>query len=192
VPFAQRFERVVPIEVLARAADGSDAGALAAHVREALRRVDPDVAVGFVGRADAPDFGPRMVLNYFVLIFGALAFLALAFAMSGLYGVLSHIVARRTRELGVRAALGADRSRLVRLVFRDGSRPVIEGILIGFGMAAGARLSMQPWFTEPVTAVDPAALVIALVPLLVAAALACYFPARRASRVDPNVALRHL
>ena len=191
-PLRQRFERFVPITIQARAADGVDAGALAKLMRDALRRVDPDIAVGFVGVASAVDVGPEVVLQLFVVGFGTLAFLALGFAMSGLYGVLSHVVARRTRELGVRAALGAEPGHLIRLVLKDGTRPVLEGIVIGFGMAAGARLGMQPWFTDPVTAVDPVALVIALVPLVIAAALACYLPARRAARVDPNVSLRHL
>lgn len=192
VPFAQRFEESVPIEITARAAEGVDPAALARLTRDTLRRVNPEVAVAFVGRADAADMGPRVVLQYFTVAFGSLAFLALAFTMSGLYGVLAHVVAKRTRELGVRAALGADPRRLIRLVLKDGSRPVVEGIVIGFGLAAGARLGMQPWFTDPVTAVDPVALVTALVPLLLAAAVACYLPARRAARVDPNVALRHL
>lgn len=191
-PIAQRFEDTVPIQILAAATEGTDPAQLAGLAREALRRVNPDVAVAFVGRADAEELGPQVVMRYFVLGFGSLAFLALVFAMSGLYGVLTHVVARRTRELGVRAALGAEPVRLVRLVMKDGSRPVLEGIVLGFGLAAGARLGMQPWFTEPVTAIDPVALVIALVPLAIAAAIACYLPARRAARADPNVALRHL
>jgi len=192
LPFAQRFENNQSIEILTRAIDGADPRPLAVSVRSALRRINPDIAVAFVGRADTVDVGPAVVLRYFTVGFGSLAFLALAFAVSGLYGVLDHVVARRTRELGVRAALGADPERLIRLIVRDGSRPVLEGIILGFGMAAGARLGMQPWFTEPVTAIDPVALVIALIPLIVAAGLACYLPARRAARVDPNVALRHL
>jgi len=81
---------------------------------------------------------------------------------------------------------------LIALVLKDGARPVLEGVVIGFGIAAGARLGMQPWFEDPVTAVDPLALVIALAPLLAASWLACYLPARRAAEADPNVALKHL
>jgi predicted permease len=191
-PFSQRQEKLAPIEILGRARDGVDP-ALAGHqLREALRRANPDIAVTFSGRADVQTFGQDVALRLFVIWFGTLAFLALAFAMSGLYGVLSHVVALRTRELGVRAALGADRGRLIRLVLKDGARPVAEGIVIGLGLAAGARLGMQPWFEDPITAVDPVAIVIALVPLIAAAIVACYLPARRAARVDPNVALRHL
>ena len=192
LPLAQRFENSQAIEILTRVADGGDPAGLAVSVRGTLRALNPDIAVTFVGRADAMDVGPGVVLRYFTVGFGALAFLALAFAVSGLYGVLDHVVARRTRELGVRAALGANPRQLMRLVLRDGSRPVVEGIVLGLGMAAGARLGMQPWFMEPVTAIDTVALVIALIPLIIASGLACYLPARRAARVDPNVALRHL
>ena len=192
LPITQQLESTGTLEFQARAADSMDPAALARAMRDILRRVEPEVAVSFVGRADAQTFGQATGLKVFAICFGALAFLALGFAMSGLYGVLAHVVARRTRELGVRSALGADPGRLVSMIFKEGGRPVLEGIVIGFGIAAGARLGMQPWFTDPVTAVDPVALVIALVPLLIAAALACYIPARRAARVDPNVALREL
>lgn len=192
VPLTQRFEERSAIDLLARVAPGADPERLAIEMRQSLRAIDPEIAVTQVGRADTFEFGPEIALQYFSLVFGGLAAIALGFAASGLYGVLSHVVAGRTRELGVRAALGADRRRLIRLIMRDGLRPVVEGIVIGFGLAAGARVGMQPWFEEPVTAVDPVALVIAVIPLFAAAGLACYLPARRAARVDPNVALRHL
>src|SRR6185503_17240972 len=133
VPITQRPSDVT--ELLARARNEVEPGDLAFQMREVLRRIDPDIAVSFVGRADAADFGPRVMLKVFVLWFGSLAVLALGFAMSGLYGVLSHVVGLRTRELGLRAALGADQPRLIRLVLKDGARPVLEGIVIGFGIA---------------------------------------------------------
>jgi len=118
--------------------------------------------------------------------------LALVLAMAGLYGVLSELVLRRTRELGIRMALGADASRLLRTVLLDGTRPVLAGLAIGLTAGAILRLAFRPLFIRMLPAFDP--LMIALVPLMfiAAALLAAYFPARRAARVDPNVALRHL
>jgi ABC-type antimicrobial peptide transport system permease subunit len=90
-------------------------------------------------------------------------------------------------------ALGAGTGSIMRLIMRDGLRPVLEGAFIGLGSAAMIRLWLQPYFTSmTVTAVDPLAFVIGLGPLILAAAIACYVPARRAARVDPNVALREL
>ena len=120
----------------------------------------------------------------------ALAILALALSMSGLYGVMSCLVASRRRELGIRLALGAQRVDIVRLVVSEGIRPVAHGLGIGLVVAAIVRLAMQPLFRASSSAVDPAAVVIAVVPLAVAAAIACYLPARRAASVDPSVTLR--
>lgn len=192
IPFAQRFEDQVGVQIQARVADGGDPPAIARAMRDQLRRIDPDIAVSYVGRADAINRGPEVILGLLVVALSVLAGLALVFSMTGLYGILSHVVVRRTRELGIRAALGAEPRRLIRMILKDGARPVLEGLAIGLGIAAGVRLGMQPWFTDPVTAIDPVAVVIAFVPLIASAILACYLPARRAARVDPNVALRHL
>jgi ABC-type antimicrobial peptide transport system permease subunit len=112
--------------------------------------------------------------------------------MAGLYGVLSELVLRRTRELGIRMALGADARRLVRMVLADGTRPVLVGLGIGLGAGIVLRLAFRPLFIRMLPALDPS--MVALVPLafIAAALLAAYLPARRAARVDPNVALRHL
>jgi ABC-type antimicrobial peptide transport system permease subunit len=112
--------------------------------------------------------------------------------MTGLYGVLSELVLRRTRELGIRMALGADARHLLRMVLQDGTRPVLAGLGIGLGCGVILRVAFRPLFIRMLPAFDP--LMIALVPVafIAAALLAAYFPARRASRVDPNVALRHL
>jgi ABC-type antimicrobial peptide transport system permease subunit len=122
----------------------------------------------------------------------ALALLALALSMSGLYGVMSYLVAGRRRELGIRLALGARGGDIVRLVVSEGLRPVAHGVGIGLVMAAIVRLAMEPLFRASSSAVDPAAVVIAVVPLAVAAAIACYLPARRTAKVDPSVTVREL
>jgi putative ABC transport system permease protein len=190
VPYAQHFESNV--RLLARA-DADDLGPLVTGLRQAVRRADPDLAISFAGRADsAGQVAPLFALKMFTTALAALASTALILAMVGLYGVLTHVVGMRTRELGLRQALGADAARIVRLVLRDGFRPVAEGLLIGCAGAAAIRLMLQPSFEKAVTAFDPIAIGLAAGPLLVAAAIACYVPARRAARIDPNVALRDL
>jgi putative ABC transport system permease protein len=123
---------------------------------------------------------------------GLLGGFAMLLAMAGLYGVLSELVSRRTRELGIRMALGADSSRLLRMVLIDGARPVFLGLIVGFGFGILARLAFRPMFIRIMPAFDPAIVALVPLPFICAALLAAWFPARRAARVDPNVALRHL
>lgn len=191
LPFAQQFD--ANVSILARGGT-ADVASMTAALRGAIREADPDVAIGYAGRADVVmRFGPAVILGLLTMGALALATVALILSMAGLYGVLSHVVARRTRELGLRMALGAGNRNIVRLIMRDGLRPVVEGAFIGLGSAALIRLWLQPYFSSmTVTAVDPLAFAIGLGPLVVAAAVACYLPARRAARVDPNVALREL
>jgi putative ABC transport system permease protein len=191
LPFSQQFDPNVSILVQS---DSTDVATLTNALRTAIREADPDVAIGYAGRADVVmRFGPAVILGLLTIGAFGLATVALVLSMAGLYGVLSHVVARRTRELGVRMALGAGAGSIVRLIMRDGLRPVLEGAFIGLGSAAMIRLWLQPYFsTMTVTAVDPLAFLIGLGPLVVAAAIACYVPARRAAKVDPNVALREL
>jgi putative ABC transport system permease protein len=102
------------------------------------------------------------------------------------------VVAKRTREMGLRLALGAEPGRLARLVLRDGFRPVVEGLLLGFAAAWVLRQLVQTSLTGRLSSVDVTTAALAAAPLLVAALVACWLPARQAARVDPNVALRDL
>ncbi len=188
-PIAQRPERVATI--VARAA-GPDARPIVAAVVEAIRRTDPDIAITSSGRADTLADGLSVVAGFIASCCGGLALLSLALAMAGLYGVLSHIVSLRTREMGLRMALGADGRDLVRLVMKGGLRPVLEGLVIGLLVAFVIRQVMVGLFTRTVSPIDAAMLGAAFLPLVVAGVVTCYLPARRASRVDPNVALRDL
>lgn len=189
VPFAQQYSSTMTIVV--RASDG-DARPLVAAIASAVRRADPELAILNAGRADVMARGPLTFLRYLVTVGMGLATLALVLAMAGLYGVLSHVVTRRMREMGLRIALGAEPGRILRLVFRSGFRPVLEGLFIGFGCAWTIRMIVQASFTGTLSGIDATLVVAAAAPLLVAASIACYLPARRAARVDPNVALRDL
>jgi len=116
--------------------------------------------------------------------------LALAIACIGLYGLLAYSVARRTKEIGIRMALGAQRSRVMGLVLGRATRLVVIGIAIGLPAAwAVSRLVESMLFgLKPA---DPATIIGAVVLLAVAAQIAAYVPAWRAARVDPLAALRH-
>ena len=103
--------------------------------------------------------------------------------MAGFFGVLSHVVMRRTREIGIRLALGADRRRIFRLVLRDGLHPVGKGIVLGLTIGAGARMAVASWVVTDISAFEP--LAFALIPRCRSlAALAACVPAGRARRAS--------
>jgi ABC-type antimicrobial peptide transport system permease subunit len=117
------------------------------------------------------------------------ASLALVLAAIGVYGVMSYAVARRTQEVGIRIALGARSGQVLGMVIRDGMKVIVVSLIVGLASAAAAtRLLASQLFG--VSTVDP--LTFTAVPAILAmvALVACYLPARRASRVDPIVALR--
>jgi putative ABC transport system permease protein len=128
--------------------------------------------------------------KFAVALLSAFAVLALALAVIGLYGVLSYAVAQRTLELGVRFALGGTPGGVVRLVLGDGIRLTTTGVVIGALLGAAAARAMSRLLFG-IQSFDPAAFVIAVAILVVVALIASYIPARRASRVDPMVALRN-
>jgi ABC-type antimicrobial peptide transport system permease subunit len=116
--------------------------------------------------------------------------LALALVSIGLYGLLAYSVAQRTREIGIRMALGAEATRVVAMILTRGARLVLIGIAVGLPAAwASSRWIESMLFG--LTPTDPAVVTGAILLLAIAAQLAAIIPARRASRVDPMVALRH-
>ncbi|HEX6316892.1 MAG TPA: ABC transporter permease [Gemmatimonadaceae bacterium] len=158
-------------------------------VRNALQRVDATAALSDVLAMDdviTQSLGrPRF---YFALL-GTFAAIALVLALAGLYGVLSYAVAQRTREIGIRAALGSPRAALMRLVTAEGLRLVAMGVVGGL-MGGFAVTRLMTFMLYGVSPLDPLAWVAAVVLMVVAAILAALLPARRAARVDPLIAMR--
>ncbi|MGA2738766.1 MAG: ABC transporter permease [Bryobacteraceae bacterium] len=180
----------VSVNTMAVALRGStDPALLANDLRQAVHRLDPNLAVANIRPmddiADANVSTPRFALFLVALFAG----LALALAAIGIYGVISYAVSQRTREFGLRMALGAQAGDVRRLVLRQGVNLALLGVALGLvGALALGRvlwsLLYQVRPADPATFVSVAALAIAV------AALACYLPARRATAVDPANALR--
>jgi putative ABC transport system permease protein len=123
-------------------------------------------------------------------LLGAFAALGLALAAIGIYGVISYSVVQRTGEIGIRMALGARTLDVLRLVLSKGARLILIGALLGFG-GAYAVARFLAWAIPTLPTRDPAAMAGITFTLIIVALAACYLPARRASKVDPMVALRH-
>ena len=159
-------------------------------VRAAIRAIDPGLPVYDVITVDQ-QVEKTLVLQRLLAILSAFfGALALTLAAIGLYGVLSYGVAQRTGEIGIRMALGARPAMVLRMILNETARVVFAGLLAGIALAlSGARLVRSMLFG--VTPTDATSLTAAAVLLLAAALVATFLPARRASHVDPMVALRH-
>jgi len=127
-----------------------------------------------------------------MVLFSLFAMLGLALALAGIYSVLSYLVAMRTREIGVRMALGAQRSDILRLILKSGVKLVGAGLIIGIlASFATTRLLGSKLNLFQVTAGDPTSFLSVVLLIIVVAAAACLIPARRATKIDPMVALRY-
>ncbi len=159
-------------------------------VRSAVWRIDPEVPIGDVRTMEqvvAGSLGQRRFQLGLVLLFAASALLV---ACVGIYGVVSEAVARRTNEIGIRVAMGASAAEIRRMVLRQGLAPVAAGLVVGIaGSLALGRVLNALLFG--VRANDPPTLAAAAGLLALVALVACYAPARRATRIDPVTALRY-
>ena len=163
--------------------------ALVPEVRALLRRLDPDLPMASV-RTVEQAMGEAVATRRFVmLLLAGFAAVAVLLTAVGIYGVLAYLVARRTREMGVRIALGAARADVVRLVVRDGLRSILPGVAIGI---AGALLLTRLLTSQlfGVSPTDPLTFAAVTALLLGVALTATWVPARRASRVEPMTTLR--
>ena len=185
VPLSQRHSRFVNLAVLTAAAPASAANA----VREAVTQLDADVPIFEVLNMQEAIARPTWFIRIFGTMFMIFGFIALFLASIGLYAVMSFAVSRRTREVGIRMALGARGSQVLGLIFRQGAWQLGIGITVGLGLAA-ALAQFTSIILFDVNPRDPVVYGGVVLVLVVVGLAACLVPARRATRVDPLVALR--
>jgi predicted permease len=168
---------------------GLDPTTLVAQVRSAVQSIDPEQPIADVRTMDqwvARSLEGRRAPAVLLTLFGGVA---LTLSAIGIYGVLAFSVAQRVREFGIRQALGADRHAILSLVLKQGVRTTAIGIVLGIGASLWLTRYLQTLLFD-VEPLDAGVFAAVTVLLLGVAILACYLPARRATRIDPMVALR--
>lgn len=192
VPFGQFYRSQMNIHVKTSFQSYPAEAAFLKTVRDEIRRVDEGLPL--LSLQTLSDFRDGGLLLWFIRtaarLFTTFGALALFLAVVGTYGVKSYVVAQRTREIGIRMALGATSSNVVWMIVREGGKITLAGLVLGLLLALGVGRLLSSVLYE-VRAADPLVFTIAPLVLAMAAVLACYLPARRAARIQPMDALRH-
>jgi putative ABC transport system permease protein len=185
VPFSQSPWPAVTVAVRT----AGDPASVSNGIGAVVRSLDPDMAMADVETVDQLVDDARGGDRFSAVLFGSFAVIALLLAAFGIYGVMSFAVAQRTHEIGLRMALGANPSQVLGLILKEGMALGFIGLLIGLGGSyAMGRMMRGMWYG--IDAIDPLAFSAVAAILMLSAFLACYVPARRATRVDPMAALR--
>ena len=189
VYFPHRQKKLREMTLIAQSQ--GDAGALAAPLREMVRGLDPNMPIYNV-RTMEQFYQMRAISIFRVLVstVAGMGAMGLGLAIVGLYGLVSYAAARRTREIGIRMAIGADRGAVSRMVLRQGAVLAVVGLVIGLAGSVGAGELLRAAFPGDDQR-DGGALLIVIPIVLSVTLLAAYLPARRASRLNPVQALRH-
>ena len=186
LPWTARPDRTMAIAVRT---DASDPLSLAPAVRAAAAALEPNEPIFATFSMEQVIFNDTASQSILTGLLIAVGFLALFLAAAGIYGVLSYLVGQRTREIGVRIAVGARPSTVRRMILAQGARPVVAGWVLGLPVALPIAFAMNDAFAV-ITASDPINYIAVLLSIALVAFASCYLPARRASRVDPVIALR--
>jgi putative ABC transport system permease protein len=185
-PHAQALARLMTVTVRTTA----DPASLAATARSQVWSIDKELSVSNISNMEeivsTSIAQPRLVM----LLLGAFAALALILAAVGIYSVIAYAVTQRTREIGIRMALGAQAADVLKLIVGQGMLLTVAGVAVGLAGAFALTRFMQSFLYE-VDAIDPVTFAVISVLLVSVALLASYIPARRAAKVDPMIALRH-
>jgi putative ABC transport system permease protein len=186
-PFGRSAQRTSTLSIRSST---SDPESLTAAVVRAVHEIDKDLPVEEVITLENVLAREASSRRFNAMLFSVFAALALVLAATGVYGVLSYSVSQRTHEVGIRMALGAGRRDVLRLFMGQGMRLVLFGLIIGLGGALALTRLMSSLLFGVSTTDKTTFAVVALV-LTIVGVLACYLPARRATRVDPLIALRY-
>jgi predicted permease len=192
-PFMQLPEKLMPLAATVVAVvlrTEGDPTAAMSSVRRAVNDIDPREVIYNVETLDEVIANSYAARRFSMILLGIFAALALALACVGIYGVVSYLVGQRTHEIGVRMALGAQPNDVLRLVLGHGAKMALVGVAVGIAGAFG----LTRWMANElfgVTAHDPVTFAGVAGLLMLVAVAACYVPARRATKVDPMVALRY-
>jgi putative ABC transport system permease protein len=181
----QRPRAAVTVTMLSDA----DTGSVASAARGILQNLNPEIPARFrtFSQVYSASLGSR---RFNVILIGFFGISALLLAIAGVFGVMAYSVSRRTREIGVRIALGAKSADVLKMILSQGARTILVGVAIGIaGALALTRAAESLLFG--VRATDPLTFGGVTLLLVGAALLACYIPAQRATRVDPMIALRY-
>jgi putative ABC transport system permease protein len=191
VPLAQGYSGQIYMHVRLNTQDRHAVVAMMPTLRQTLREIDPDLPLlQMTPYVDLMEKSPNLwIVKLGAMLFGAFGSIALLLAVVGVYGVKAYAVACRTREIGIRMALGAHRRDVFALIMRQGAMQTALAVGVGLllSLAAGRILARILYEVSPT---DPLALISASLMLATAALLACFFPASRASRLNPMTALR--
>jgi putative ABC transport system permease protein len=186
--YVNLFQRPEPWMTLTMLSD-ADTQQVTSAARQILHQMNPDLPPRFrtFSQVYSESLGSR---RFNLLLIGFFAGIALLLATAGVFGVMAYSVSRRTREIGVRVALGARPRDVLAMILSQGVRTVLTGTVIGIAGSLAVTRAMQSLLFE-VTATDPLTFAVVVALLIAVALLACYIPAKRATKVDPMAALRY-
>jgi predicted permease len=186
------YRQQKPQRMTMLAQSAGDPSALTGPLREIVRRLDVNLPISGVRTMEALyEMRAVRVFRVLITVVGAMGLMGLGLAIIGLYGLVAYAVGRRTREIGIRMAVGADRAAVVRMVLRQGLVLALVGLAVGLVASVGAGQLLQAAFPSGDDQTDIISLLLVVPVVLAVTFVAAYVPARQASRVDPILALRN-
>ena len=186
------YRQQKPPRIMMLAQSTGDPSTLAGPMREIVRQLDGNLPISAVRTMEALyEMRAVRIFRVLITVIGGMGLMGLGLAIVGLYGLVAFAVSRRTREIGIRMAVGADRAAVLRLVLRQGLALALVGLAVGVMASVGAGALLQGAFPSGEDQGDIVGLLLVVPIVLAVTFLAAYVPARQASRVDPILALRH-